>query len=171
MVVVWVGLALHNRAIQIDSLKAQLGVQGEKTKQAAADANANAQAVLDLQKRLDDTTQALAVKADHDEKLAATVSELQNEVKHASPSTCVSPAILTVIAGVRHLQSGGCSVRKGAGGSCVNSSGVVVNLATAGSASDPNQAALAISKWIADLYQHDTTCVNDLTQIQQLEAK
>lgn len=166
----WVTLALHNRATEISNLNDQLKVSNEHIKQTAETANENARVAKDLQKRLDDVQLALAAKTQHDTQLSGKIAGLQHEVKDAKPSTCVSPSILAVVAGLRNMQTGRGDGGQTAGSAHPSSGGPSYASASAGGTADPAQASTLIADWIADLYQHDATCTDNIAQIKQLEA-
>lgn len=168
---VWLDVANHNKATQISDLNDKLSTQKVQTEKAVKTANDNAAAVRTLQERLDTTEDVLATKGTNDAKLAAKIAGLQSEVKHAKASTCVSPSILAVVAGVRNMQTGSSADGTRSGNSNTDPRKPDANAAPTIGTNDPNQAAALIATWIADIYQDDTVCRNNLSGVDALRPK
>lgn len=161
-------ILLYHRGTEISDLNEALSQQKTQTATAVQTANNNASAVRTLQEQLETAQDALTAKATSDSKISAQLNELQNEVKNAKASTCLDPSILTVIASVRHMQSGSDSGTARPGNPSQSASGANYAVTTTNRATDPATANKMISEWIANLYAHDSTCTNNMAEVQKI---
>lgn len=157
--------------MEISSLNDKLTAQKYQTETAVKTANDNAAAVHAIQNQLIATQDVLTEKATNDAKLAGQIATLHQEVKNVKSSSCLDPSIIASVAGVRYLQSGSDSGTARPGSASQFTRKLADATTTANRATDPVVANQMISEWIADLYAHDTTCMQNVLEITKLNPK
>jgi len=159
------GIALHNRATTITALNAQVDTANNTIKNVSDTANANAAAAAFFKAQAAASAAALSAKNETDVKLATDLANLQNEVSHAKPTVCLPSAIIAMVDGLRHLQTGSGAGQQNSAPAAGHPGGAVKAAPTTPSAADQ-----LIAKWIGDLFQHDSTCADNLHQISNLQG-
>ena len=136
-----------------------------RVSEAVATANENAAAALQFKQQMLADENALRIKTENDVKLASDLTKLQDEVSNAKSTTCFPSAIIAMVDGLRHLQTGSNTGAKNPNPAAHNSGAAShVAATTAGSADQ------LIAHWIGNLYQHDSICAENINQISQLQA-
>lgn len=127
-------------------------------------ANDNAAAAAQLKQQMESNQEALRIKTLNDVQLANDLTKLQDEVSHVQSTQCLPSAIVTMVNGLRHLQSPGNTGAKNSGAKNGNS-----KPASNAAATTPGTADQLVAQWIGNLYRHDSTCADDLKQILKLQ--